>query len=290
MTNDVEIVRKPLLHGDIYDDDYDLTFPKMPILYLELFENPAKVKPELIGKEYVPVIEDKKVDTVIEDTAEKDVENIESATMQQVDIAVHDNVQENVQDNEPPSLAEIRSQKKLVKPSDYKYPQEEEDEVSQKRNEVFFHYEVLKRMHPNATIPEFTAYSDPEVMAQKYELLAKKLSLDSSVENWKRYMIIFVMGCEIGLGKLNFDMEGFAQQQISSMNTYDQLLVEMAEKSYVPSGNKWPVEVRLLMMLTMNVVLFIVTKMIFKRTGTNLLGSINGLTGVTKEPKMRDPV
>jgi hypothetical protein len=119
-------------------------------------------------------------------------------------------------------------------------------------------------------------YSDPELMAQKYEMIAKKLSLDSSVENWKRYMIIFVMGLEVVLGKMSFDVEGFAQQQLIQMNTYDSLLVEMAEKSYTPNGkSKWPVEVRLLMMLTVNMAMFIVCRMIQKRTGTNLLGSIN---------------
>ena len=50
----------------------------------------------------------------------------------------------------------------------------------------------------------------------------------------------------------------------------------MAEKSYTPNGkSKWPVEIRLLMMLTVNMAMFIVCRMIQKRTGTNLLGSIN---------------
>jgi hypothetical protein len=169
------------------------------------------------------------------------------------------------------------------------YNNAEEDEETQKeRNAVYFKYEVLRRMHPNASIPEFTLYSDPKLMSQKYEMLTKKLSLDSSVENWKRYMIVFVMGCEVVLGKINFDMEGFAQQQIMSMNTYDQLLVEMAEKSYVPSGSKWSPEIRLFMMLTMNVVLFVVSKMIFKKTGTNLLGTINSMTN-TAERSMKEP-
>jgi hypothetical protein len=150
-------------------------------------------------------------------------------------------------------------------------------------------------MHPNAHIPEFTIYSDPKLMSQKYELLTKKLSLETSVDNWKRYMIVFVMGCEVVLGKLSFDMEGFAQQQIMSMSTYDQLLVEMAEKSYIPSGSsKWSPEVRLFMMLTMNIVLFVISKMIFKKTGTNLLGTINDLTTghqntTTDERKMKEP-
>jgi len=188
--------------------------------------------------------------------------------------------------SQPPTLKELIENKKVKINKSYNYV---DDEKTQKdRNAIYFRYEVLRRMHPNANIPEFTLYSDPKLMSQKYEMLTKKLSLDSSVENWKRYMIVFVMGCEVVLGKINFDMEGFAQQQIMSMNTYDQLLVEMAEKSYMPTGSKWSPEIRLCMMLTMNVVLFIVSKMIFKKTGTNLLGSINTMTNAT-ERNMKEP-
>ena len=198
-----------------------------------------------------------------------------------------------VDEKSPPTLEELQ-QKKKIGPQvtisrDYRYAEEEDEETQKERNAVYFKYEVLRRMHPNAHIPEFTIYSDPKLMSQKYELLTKKLSLESSVDSWKRYMIVFVMGCEVVLGKLSFDMEGFAQQQIMSMSTYDQLLVEMAEKSYVPSGSsKWSPEVRLFMMLTMNIVLFVISKMIFKKTGTNLLGTINDLTS-PQERKMKEP-
>jgi len=201
--------------------------------------------------------------------------------------------QDTLHEKSPPTLEELQ-QKKKIGPQvtisrDYRYAEEEDEETQKERNAVYFKYEVLRRMHPNAHIPEFTIYSDPKLMAQKYELLTKKLSLESSVDSWKRYMIVFVMGCEVVLGKLSFDMEGFAQQQIMSMSTYDQLLVEMAEKSYVPSGSsKWSPEVRLSMMVTMNIVLFVISKMIFKRTGTNLLGTINDLTS-PQERKMKEP-
>lgn len=306
-------------------------FPNMPILYLEFIENPNNVKRDLVGKDYVPPSptlptppsatgdqsedEDEvlkefrhdRPDRLTDDEPPAKISRSESPVNNVVEdpqlldreempvqVGATTEVEKKPDDRpQPPSLAELRAknQARSLTSSDYKYPQEDDDETIKKRNDVFFHYEVLKKMHPSATIPEFSVYSDPEVMAQKYEFLAKKLSLDSSVENWKRYMIIFVMGCEVGLGKLNFDMEGFAQQQISSMNTYDQLLIEMAEKSYVPSGNRWPVEVRLMMMLTMNVVLFVVSKMIFKKTGTNLLGSINEVTGIKipSSPNLKDP-
>lgn len=283
------------------------SFPRMPTLYLELLENKTKVRRELLNKLYTPP-PPKAEEAPVQDTfvAEASFEQINSS---QPDHESHE-VEECKDDSEkviedqlntllgedrrtqgataPPSLHELQQKKKVTINNAYSYA-EEDEETQKERNAVYFKYEVLRRMHPNASIPEFTLYSDPKLMSQKYEMLTKKLSLDSSVENWKRYMIVFVMGCEVALGKINFDMEGFAQQQIMSMNTYDQLLVEMAEKSYVPSGSsKWSPEIRLFMMLTMNVVLFVVSKMIFKKTGTNLLGTINSMTN-TAERSMKEP-
>jgi hypothetical protein len=62
-----------------------------------------------------------------------------------------------------------------------------------------------------------------------------------------------------------------------SMSSYEKLLIELGEKSYVPSGSKWPVEVRLLFLVIMNAAFFIISKMILKKTGSNLMNVINGM-------------
>ena len=278
----VEIIRVPL-----QDEDKIIPLPnfkRMPILYLELIENKIKIKPELMNKSYDPPktntveieeVNDNKKDEDCEQKVEEEEDVVLAADN---DAQETDQQPEKPAETEPPTLDEIQAKNpnEQILKKEYRYPQTENDDAVKRRNEVYFQYQVLKRMHPSAPIPEFTMYSDPELMAQKYEMIAKKLSLDSSVENWKRYMIIFVMGLEVVLGKMSFDVEGFAQQQLIQMNTYDSLLVEMAEKSYTPNGkSKWPVEIRLLMMLTVNMAMFIVCRMIQKRTGTNLLGSIN---------------
>lgn len=157
------------------------------------------------------------------------------------------------------------------------YPTEEDESVQKERNDLFFRYQILKRIHPNADIPEYTPYADPKIMAKKYEIIAKKLNLESSVESWKMYMIVFMMGCEVVLGKLSFDMEGFGQQQIMAMDNYDALLLELAEKNYTPAESKWPVELRLIGMVVMNITIFVVAKMIAKKTGINMFDTINNL-------------
>jgi hypothetical protein len=126
----------------------------------------------------------------------------------------------------------------------------------------------------------------------KYDVLTKKLALNTTIDNWKRYLIVGVMAAEVALGKASFDMEGFAQQQITQMNTYDQLLVEIAEKHQTPVQSRWGPEVRLGMMMSLNIVLFVVSRMIFKKTGHNLLGTINNTTifgNKTAQDAMKEP-
>jgi hypothetical protein len=92
-------------------------------------------------------------------------------------------------------------------------------------------------------------------------------------------MIGGFMAVEYAMGHfLGFDMQGFTQQQLLQMNSYEKLLIEIGEKSYVPSGtSKFPVEVRLLFLVLMNAAIFIASKMIMAKTGANLLNMVNGM-------------
>jgi hypothetical protein len=76
-------------------------------------------------------------------------------------------------------------------------------------------------------------------------------------------------------------MEGFTQQQILTMSTYDTLLIELGEKSYIPQGSNWPVEIRLLGLVLINVAFFIFGKIVLKKTGSNFIGMLNSMNNKT---------
>ena len=91
-------------------------------------------------------------------------------------------------------------------------------------------------------------------------------------------------------------MSGFTQQQIISMHSYEKLLIEIGEKSYIPTEENWPVEVRLLFTIIMNAAFFIVSKMMMQKTGTNLMNMVNNMNGAkvntqkdAPKRKMRGP-
>ena len=89
-------------------------------------------------------------------------------------------------------------------------------------------------------------------------------------------------------------MEGFAAQQMLNINKYDKLLIELGEKSYLKGPSKLPVEVRLLLMIVTQAGFFLLTKMLMKKTGTDLMGMVNNLanpqqSNAAKKRKMKGP-
>lgn len=153
----------------------------------------------------------------------------------------------------------------------------EEQEENEKR-ELLHQFEILKKNYPQAIIPTFTIHSDYKNMKDTYYSTLKLASIDSSVDEYKQYLIGGFILVEFVLGNwLGFDMEGFTQQQLVSIGSYNKLLIELGEKSYVPEGSKWPVEIRLLLLIIMNAAFFIVTRLITKKTGANILNMVNNI-------------
>ena len=163
------------------------------------------------------------------------------------------------------------------------------DEDDQKR-ELLFKFHRLKKTYPKVDIPEFNMMSNGDTMKRTYDSTVKNLAIDSTVETYKSYLMMGFMGCEIVLGKVGFDMEGYTQQQTLYMNKYEKLLIELGEKSYVPSSiNKWPVEIRLIALVLFQTTIFVVSKIIAKKTNVNLLQMYNNVNGAYESQTRKVP-
>ena len=169
----------------------------------------------------------------------------------------------------PPSLAELEqgghiTRKREAVEVDVLTEQDTEDA----KREYLFKFDLLRKSYKTATIPEFSIHSDYNTMKKTYETTLRMLTLDQTVDDYKRYMSMAFGGIEFVLGSVfNFDIAGYSTQQQLNMASYERMLVELGEKSYVPTGSKYPVEVRLLFMIVINTAFFLVTKIVMKKSG-----------------------
>jgi hypothetical protein len=183
--------------------------------------------------------------------------------------------QQQPQSNLPPSLSEINSQAQgPVKNMAYTNT---EDETKRKR-ELLFRFDILKKSYKEATIPEFTEYTDLVTMERVYEDTVRKVGLDAKVEGYKKFLTMGFFGVEfLFTNFLKVDMSGFAKQQMSTMGTYERLLIELGEKAMIEkSKSQWPVEVRLLFTIVMNAVIFLLMKNVMSGGMNNMMGSLVG--------------
>ena len=186
---------------------------------------------------------------------------------------------------EPPKLSEINSEYKPFETN-----RENEDEEKRK---LLFKFDMLRNSYPSSNIPEFTIHSNLIDMKQSYENSLKRVSIETNADTYKKYLIGSFMLIEYGLGHyLNFDMEGFSQHQIKNMNSYERLLVELGEKSYIPEDQQYPVELRLLGLIVINTTIFVTSKVIMQKTGADLINVINNMNIANESPvkrKMKGP-
>lgn len=184
-----------------------------------------------------------------------------------------------------PTLSELEEQGTVVRKeiADASRLSIEDEDL---KRELLFKFDLLRKSYKDQNIPTFTIHSDYKMMCRSYEDTVRRLSLDSSVESYKRYLIGAFMLIEYSFGRwLKFDMKGYTQQQIVGMSSYEKLLIEIGEKAYMPEGEQWPVEARLVFLVVINTAFFLIGKMILNKTGANLMGAINNMNTANTAPE-----
>ena len=186
--------------------------------------------------------------------------------------------------NIAPSLSEIQSGKIHRDANgvrDVAHVTKDEEIEASKKRDILFKFKILRRTYKEAVIPEYTEYTDLRTLEREYDSIVRQLSLDATVENYKKYLTIGFFVIEFVFS--NFfkidDIKGLAQQQLISMNQYERILFEIGEKSYLTPSKQWSPEFRLLGLILINSVIFIGTKMLFRATGSNLMGILGNSFG-----------
>ena len=203
----------------------------------------------------------------------KEKENLNTDT---INLQIEDN-KENVRiNNDPPKLSDIDKENPVYqqigqhKIRDISRLTRQEEEESKIKRELLFKFDILRRQYPGATIPEYSEYTDRMTLQKMYDDVLRRLTLDSEVEEYKKYLTWSFIAVEFVLGKVfKIDMTGFTKQQLMGMNKYERLLIELGERSYLSGMSRFPVELRLIALVVINTGFFIITK-----TFTNSFGDV----------------
>jgi hypothetical protein len=258
-------------------------------------ESPKKEKEE--HKDYSET--QKKIFNLLKDDEEKREVKPEKRYDEQIDRREEKRDIQRPTDNLPPRFSELNNgvvrDNKGVRDVTKGLTKQEDEEELEKRM-LLDKFNILKRKYKEAKIPEFNNYTDLNTMKRTYDSIVRQLQLDSTVDNYKRYLMLGFTATQFLVTKfLKIDMSGFAEQQILSINQYEKLLIEIGEKSYFKGPSQMSPELKLIGLIGFNAIIFVFSKMIFKVSGDNVLGSINKINDSARQqpaapkPHMRGP-
>lgn len=171
-----------------------------------------------------------------------------------------------------------------------------EEERNTKRGWLLYQFERLKRMNPNCPvkIPEFSAYTEVEVLEREYNQFVRQLEIESNVVNYKQYLQVGFGVVEMLVRKfLNFDeIQGFAMEQMVRMNQYDKVLYELGEKhQHDPTKPGWPPEIKLMAIVLFNAATFVMMKMFITGAGNSVFQNVHmgGMSGMNQQQAPQQP-
>lgn len=140
------------------------------------------------------------------------------------------------------------------------------------KTELLRKWKILEMRFPSSA--EVKRYSfgeeDPyDVIKKAYDEVVWDLTFKSKIQDYRRLLGVYFGGVEfISSNLLDIDMTGFGYSQSQAMtNTYDELLVELGEKSGASFYSKLPVEVRLLFTLGFQTAIFFAFRYVHNNKG-----------------------
>lgn len=154
----------------------------------------------------------------------------------------------------------------------------------EKKQQLLAKFNMMRKMYPTAAIPYVSMSSDLGYMQEEYIRLITNLKMDEKFNSYKEYMVMMFYGMEFVCGHfLKMDVKGFAEAQISRMDKYDKLLLELGAKHALPNApESIAVEWRLLGVVLVQFALFIMSS---KGGIAAVFGALGSKLGSFMKPK-----
>ena len=237
------------------------------------------------------VVEDEDVETEskIEDVIED--EDNEKATVEEIEYNTDFPPEEKGKDPEDkpervPKVHKKRKKKRQPRVKKYKstippflgpvlnvpeipdYASMPEDERKQWREEFRIKFGLLRKGFRDYSIPDLDPEEPLEMIHLRYERYIRHIHISGAADSYRNYLLLYFLILEfIATKLLGLPANGFTMAQLNSMSRYEDLLIKLGEKWYVPGGSEWPVEYRIVFLSLFNMVLFIAMKWLAKYVG-----------------------
>jgi len=143
-----------------------------------------------------------------------------------------------------------------------------EDERKQWREEFRIKFGLLRKGFRDYSIPDLDPEEPLEMIHLRYERYIRHIHISGAADSYRNYLLLYFLILEfIATKLLGLPANGFTMAQLNSMSRYEDLLIKLGEKWYVPGGSEWPVEYRIVFLSLFNMVLFIAMKWLAKYVG-----------------------
>ena len=136
----------------------------------------------------------------------------------------------------------------------------------QKRLLIQARIQILKRGWPDIHVPE-EGDKDKislKVLTKYYNKLKGRVFAEECSGGYRKWLIAMFVFLEVLCVKVfKIDLSGFTMNQVLALNSYQTLLLELAEKYGSNYKSYFPVELRLMFMVLVNGVVFFVLRLVF---------------------------
>lgn len=291
------VYRKVKLDGPSWED-VEPNFPRYKELFLGLLETKEKLKEGLppiplpsyegnaMKKQYTNENENLEFSASENDNQDENEETEEEEFSDESFDEEDDELLEALGKNT--KLTESSEEDEDQDESDGNMPEQDSVDEQEEKQEYMFRLKMLKR-RDGVVLPPYSEHSHIDDLKRIYNQTMREIALESNCTNLKGYLTGGFLLTEFVFTRIiGIDMTGFAESQISNMNQYDQLLLEMGEKQYMQFGSNLPVEVRLMGLIVFNAAVFYMGNM-FKNSGSDIGNSfLNTFFGGGIKPSSKE--
>ena len=124
-------------------------------------------------------------------------------------------------------------------------------------------------------IPEPDYEGDLDILYAVYERYLRQVYINRNANDYTVYIIILFIVIEFfGTKVLGLPLTGYTINQLSMMNRYERLLIELGEKNYGSMGSGWPVEIRIILLSLFNAFVFLLVTSLCANMGPEVVNLV----------------